>query len=82
MKNKTLIKERKGREKMNSLIKLEISNENQVVVSSRQVAGSFGKEHKHVLATIQDILAAENSATTFFMQTTYENRGEIYILNF
>ena len=37
---------------------------------------------KNVLATIQDILAAENSATIFFMQTTYENRGEIYILNF
>lgn len=63
---------------MNKLIKLEVSNENQVVVSSRQVAGSFGKEHKHVLATIQDILAAENSATTFFMQTTYENRGKQY----
>lgn len=78
MKNKTLIKERKGREKMNSLIKLEISNENQVVVSSRQVAESFGKEHKNVLASINDILAAENSATTFFMQNTYENRGKQY----
>lgn len=51
---------------------------NQAVVSSRQVAENFGKQHKDVLETIRDILAAENSAAKFFSETTYENRGKEY----
>lgn len=51
---------------------------NQVVVSSRQVAEHFEKQHKHVLDTIREILAAENSAAKFFMETSYENRGKQY----
>lgn len=50
----------------------------QAVVSSRQVAKSFWKEHKNVLVNIKEILAAENSATRFFMEATYENRGKQY----
>lgn len=43
-----------------------ISN-GQTVVSSRQVAENFSKEHKHVLASIRDIFnSAENSAQWFF----------------
>ena len=53
-------------------------NNNQVVVSSRQVAENFGKEHKNVLADIRTILAAENSATKFFRKTMFENRGKQY----
>lgn len=56
---------------------VEIKN-NQVIVSSRQVAESFKKEHKDVLANIRDILAAEDSATKFFNESKFENRGKSY----
>ena len=52
----------KGAPKMNLV---EVKN-NQAVTSSRQVAESFGKQHKHVLNSIREILVAENSATKFF----------------
>ena len=51
---------------------------NQVVVSSRNVAEHFEKEHRHVLESIRGILAAEKSAAKFFFETTYENRGKQY----
>ena len=60
---------------MNNLVEI---NNNQVVVSSRQIAENFGKEHKDVLDSIRLILAAENSAARFFFETTYENRGKQY----
>lgn len=48
------------------------------VVTSRQVAEDFGKEHKNVLQTISN-LAAENSAVKNMMiESTYENRGKQY----
>ena len=50
----------------------------QLVTSSRKVAESFDKEHRHVLESIRDILAAEKSAAKFFHETTYENRGKQY----
>lgn len=50
---------------------VEIRN-NQVVVSSRQVAEKFGKEHRNVLASIKEIINAENSAMTFFQENTYK----------
>lgn len=51
---------------------------NQVVVSSRDVADNFEKHHKDVLESIRQILAAENSATKFFNKNSYENRGKTY----
>ena len=49
------------------------------VASSRQVAENFGKEHKDILESIRQILAAENSATkSMFYETTFENRGKRY----
>lgn len=48
------------------------------VVSSRQVAEHFGKLHKDVLENIRLIFAAENSATKFYYETTFENRGRQY----
>ena len=48
---------------MNELVIVE---NNEVVVSSRQVAKHFEKCHKDVLESIREILAAENSATKFF----------------
>lgn len=47
----------------------------QVVVSSRQVAEKFGKEHKHVLDSVREILKAENSAVRFFQENMYKAEG-------
>lgn len=58
---------------MENLVKVE---NNQVVVSSRQVAEHFGKQHKDVLENIRKILVAENSATKFFSETVHEYRGQ------
>lgn len=60
---------------MNELVKIK---NNQVVVSSRQVAEKFGKLHKDVLENIRQILVAEFSAAKFFQETTFENRGKQY----
>lgn len=57
---------------MQSLV--EIKN-NQVVVSSRKVAEKFGKEHRNVLASIREILVAENSATKFYQEASHYYRG-------
>ena len=59
---------------MNDII---LSTQNgEPVASSRDVAKRFGKEHKHVLAAIRQILVAENSATKFFHEGTFEYRGQ------
>lgn len=58
---------------MNELVKIK---NNQVVVSSRQVAEKFGKLHKDVLENIRNILAAEKSATKFYQEATHEYRGQ------
>lgn len=50
----------------------------QLVTSSRKVAEKFEKEHKNVIQSIREILAAEISATKFFYETTYTNRGKEY----
>ena len=64
---------------------MQVENE-QVVTDSRKVAETFGKDHNHVMRDIRDIiektgspiLDSENSATRFFYETTYENRGKQY----
>ncbi|RDF15305.1 hypothetical protein CNR30_01125 [Levilactobacillus brevis] len=60
---------------MNDLV---IMKDQQAVTSSLQVADTFGKQHKHVLESI-DKLAAENPATkSMFATGAYENRGKQY----
>lgn len=56
---------------------VQIEN-NQVVVSSRQIAKDFGKEHKVVLRSVREILAEQNCAAKFFYESTYDNRGKEY----
>ena len=46
------------------------------MVSSRQVAEKFGKQHKDVLENIRNILVAENSATKFYQESIHEYRGQ------
>lgn len=68
---------------MENLVKFE---NQQIVTDSRKVAEVFGKDHNHVMRDIRDIiektgspiLDSENSATRFFYETTYENRGKQY----
>lgn len=57
------------------LVKIE---NNQIVTDSRSVAEHFEKEHRTVLRSIHEILAAQNCAARFFFGTTYENRGKQY----
>lgn len=68
---------------MNELV--EVRN-HQVVVTSRQVAERFGKNHRDVLESIANITKAENSALTFFHKSTYQVPGNFkkypeYIMN-
>lgn len=51
---------------------------NQVLTNSLLVAEKFGKEHRNIIASIRDILAAENSAANYYSETTYVNRGKEY----
>lgn len=59
-------------------MKLVFMQNNQAITDSRTVAETFDKNHKDVLESIREILAAENSATRFFYESTFENRGKFY----
>ena len=48
------------------------------VASSRQIAESFGKEHKSVLRSVEDLVAQNCAAKSMFYETTFENRGKQY----
>ena len=67
---------------MNNLIQV---NNDQLMVSSRQVAEHFGKEHKTVLRGIEDILtSAQNCANLFSESTlpdTYGREQKVYLMN-
>lgn len=65
-------------EQVENINELVMINNNQVVVSSRDIAEHFEKEHRHILESIRTILAAEKSAAKFFLETTYKNRGKQY----
>ena len=59
---------------MNDII---LSTQNgEPVASSREIAKRFGKEHKNVLTAIRQLLVAENSATKFFHESTFDYRGQ------
>ena len=49
-----------------------------VMLITKNIVDNFGKEHKHVLESIRTNLAAENSATKFFYESAFENRGKQY----
>ena len=61
---------------MNDII---LSTQNgEPVASSRQIAESFGKEHKHVLDSVKNLVAENSAAKSMFYETTFENRGKQY----
>lgn len=54
---------------MNDII---LSTQNgEPVVSSRQIAESFGKEHRNVIQSIENISAENSAVTQMFFKTTY-----------
>lgn len=68
---------------MESLVEVQSG---QVVVDSRSVAHNFGKAHRHVLETIDNITKAESSALAFFKKITYKVKGNFkkypaYLMN-
>ena len=48
------------------------------VASSRQIAESFGKEHKNVIQAVANLVAENSAAKSMFYETTFENRGKQY----
>lgn len=58
---------------MNNLV--EIKN-NQVVVSSRDVAENFGKQHKNVLRAIDDLVAQNSATQNMFNEQVREYHGQ------
>lgn len=62
---------------MNNDIALQVNND-EIVVSSLQIAEDFGKLHKHVLTDIKNLVDGNSSAKLFFFRTTYDNRGKQY----
>lgn len=56
---------------MNELINI-MEKDGQLVVSSRQVAENFEKEHKDVLKAIENIKAQNCAVTPLFIETSYK----------
>ena len=64
---------------MNKEIIITYDNDHQQpVVSSLQIAEDFGKQHKNVIQSIQNLVAENSAAKSWFYETTYESRGKQY----
>lgn len=64
---------------MNNLV---IMKNKQAVTSSLQVAETFGKQHKHVLESIKNLVAENSAAKSMFAEGSYENRGKEYRMSY
>lgn len=62
---------------MNGLINIE-NKDGVLLVSSREVAERFEKEHKHVLETIRSLVAEKSATKNMFIESSYINRGKSY----
>lgn len=63
---------------------LVVIQNNQIVVSSKDLAEHFGKEHKVVLRAIREILLEQNCANEFFHEESYSYNGRrlpFYLMN-
>lgn len=64
--------------------KLVVINNNQIVVSSKDLAEHFNKDHKNILRDIREILSAQNRANEFFHEESYSYNGRclpMYLMN-
>lgn len=67
-----------GTEKTNEVSLVELRND-QVVVSSRKVAENFGKQHFHVLKSIENIIIENSILTSMFHESSYRaGTGKAY----
>lgn len=64
---------------MNNLV---IMKNKQAVTTSLQVAETFGKQHKHVLESIKNLVAENSAAKSMFAEGSYENRGKEYRMSY
>jgi len=55
-----------------------LNQDGQLVVTSRQVAGDFEKEHKHVLESIRNLIAENSAVKNMIIESYYEVRGKQY----
>lgn len=62
---------------MSNIIKI-LNQDGQLVVTSRQIAENFEKEHKHVLETIRNLVAENSAVKNMIIESSYENRGKQY----
>lgn len=51
---------------------------NQPVTTSLKVADTFGKKHKNVMQSINNLVAENSAATNLFLIGSYKNRGKEY----
>lgn len=67
---------------MKALVKVE---NNQIVTDSRSVAEHFGKQHKNVIQTIENIRAENSAVTQMFYETSYTagtgKHYKMYLMN-
>lgn len=67
---------------MNQLVVL---NNNQAVTSSLQVSDTFGKDHKNVIQSIENLTAENSAVKPFFHKSTYINERNreypMYLMN-
>lgn len=64
--------------------KLVVINNKQIVVSSKDLAEHFKKDHKNILRDIREILSAQNRANEFFQEESYSYNGRqlpMYLMN-
>lgn len=64
--------------------KLVVINNKQIVVSSKDLAEHFKKDHKNILRDIREILSAQNRANEFFQEESYSYNGRhlpFYLMN-
>ena len=61
------------------LVKIEEKNKEEIlVVSSRDIAADFEKEHKNVLQSIDNLMAENSAVKMMFFESEYVSRGKQY----
>ena len=61
----------------NEIILKEVNGE--ILASSREIAGRFKKEHKHVLRDVKNLIAQNWTVKNMFIESKYiSDRGRTY----
>ena len=54
------------------------TEDGELVVTSRQVAEDFGKEHRNVVRAIENLTAQNSAVKNIMIKSTFEHRGNEY----